>query len=418
MLIQTVLNRVEKYKSFVYGRIRFSEAGGGQPALEVEIRARAGSKPICSGCGQEGPGYDHLPARRFEFIPMWGFLVFFIYALRRVDCPRCGVRVEKVPWAVGKHHLTITYGWFLAGWAKRLSWREVAASFHTSWYQVFCGVRMAVAWGREHMNLENITAVGVDELQWGSGHRYITVVYQINEACRRLLWIGEKRTEKTFEAFFDWLGQERAGRLEYVCSDMWKPYLKVIARRARQVTHILDRFHIMTHFSKAIDKVRAQEAKELKAKGLAPVLKGSRWLFLKRVENMTFRQIEKLADILRWNLKTVKCYLLKEDFQSFWEYNSVHWASRFLEQWCTRTMRSRIEPMKKVAAMIRRHKGLILNWFRAKKQFSSGIVEGLNNKARSTTKRAYGFRTFNCLEISLYHTLGHLPEPRFTHKFF
>lgn len=418
MLLKTLLNRVEKYKSFVYGRIVLVEREDGPPWLEVEIKARARSKPICSICGQEGPCYDHLPSRRFDFVPLWGFLVFFIYALRRVDCRRCGVKVEKVPWAEGKHRITTTYSWFLAGWAKRLSWEETAQAFHTTWYNVFCGVKMAVEWGREHMSLDNITAVGVDELNVGAGQKYITMVYQINESCKRLLWIGEKRTMKTLEAFFNWFGQERSALLEYVCSDMWKPYLKVIAARARQATHILDRFHIMTHFSKAIDKVRAKEAKDLKAKGLAPVLKNSRWLFLKRVENMTFRQIEKLADILRWNLKTVKCYLLKEEFQSFWEYNSVHWAGQFLDQWCARTMRSRIEPMKGVAKMIRRHKGLILNWFRAKKQFSSGIVEGLNNKARATTKRAYGFRSFKCLEIALYHTLGQLPEPEVAHKFF
>ena len=108
--------------------------------------------------------------------------------------------------------------------------------------------------------------------------------------------------------------------MEFIGSDMWKPYLKVIVKKAGQAVHILDRFHIMANMNKAIDKVRAQEARELKAKGLGPVLKGSRWLFLKRVENMTFKQIENLALVLRYNLKTVRCYLMKEEFQLFWEY--------------------------------------------------------------------------------------------------
>ena len=107
-----------------------------------------------------------------------------------------------------------------------------------------------------------------------------------------------------------------------------------------------------------------------------------------------------------------------EDFQSFWEHRSPYWAGRFLDQWCTRTMRSRLEPLKGVAKMLRRHRELIVNWFRAKKAFSSGTVEGFNNKAKLTTKKAYGFSTFRALEIALYHTLGNLPEPEFTHEFF
>ena len=147
------------------------------------------------------------------------------------------------------------------------------------------------------------------------------------------------------------------------------------------------------------------------------MLSGSRWWFLKRPENLTHKQVGKLSEVLQYNFKTVRSYLMKEEFQFFWEYKSATWAGRFLDQWCTRTMRSRVEPMKNVARMLRRHRPLILNWFRAKKAFSCGVVEGLNNKAKVTTKRAYGFSTFRMLEIALYHTLADLPEPKFAHKF-
>lgn len=233
-----------------------------------------------------------------------------------------------------------------------------------------------------------------------------------------MLWVGEKRTTKTALRFFRWLGKARTKQLEYVCSDMWKPYLKVIARKAPQVLHILDRFHIVAHINKAIDKVRAAEAKELASKGYVPVLKKSRWLLLKRPENLTDKEDISLATLLQYNLKTIRGYLLKEDFQFFWEYRSAYWAGLFLDRWCTRAMRSRIEPMKKVALMLRRHKELILNWFRAKKAFSCGVVEGLNAKAKLTTRKAYGFKSFKTLELALYHNLGALPQPIETHKFF
>lgn len=243
------------------------------------------------------------------------------------------------------------------------------------------------------------------------------MVYQIDTHCKRLLWIGEKRTVKTLLHFFCWLGEEHSRALRFVCSDMWKPYLKVIAKKAGQALHVLDRFHIMAHMSKAIDQVRAKEARELKAWGYEPVLTKTRWLLLKRQENLTEQQETRLADLLRYNLRTVRSYLLKEDFQFFWSYTSPHWAGRFLDRWCTRTMRSKIEPMKRVARMLRGHRGLLLNWFRAKGQLSSGIVEGFNTKAKLTTRKAFGFRTYHALEVALYHILGALPEPQFTHRF-
>ena len=122
--------------------------------------------------------------------------------------------------------------------------------------------------------------------------------------------------------------------------------------------------------------------------------------------------------LLQYNLKTVRAYLLKEDFQRFWDYNSPTWAGKFLDDWCGQTMRSRIEPMKKIVGMLRSHRDLILNYFRARKLISSGIIEGLNNKLKVTMRKSYGFRTFRVTELALYHSLGKLPEPKLTHRFF
>jgi len=417
MQLKTILNRVQRFKSFVYGCVRWVE-GATEPTVEVELHSRRNSRPVCCQCGQRRPGYDRLPIRRFEFIPMWGIKVYFLYAPRRVDCPGCGIRVERMPWAQGKHRLTETYAWFLAGWARRLSWKEVAEAFRTTWDHVFCSVEMAVTWGRAHRDLSGIEAIGIDEIQWQRGHRYLTLVYQIDAGCRRLLWIGKKRKVKTLLGFFRWFGKERSAQLRYICTDMWKPYLRVIAKKAGHAIHILDRFHIMANLSKAIDKVRAQEAKELKEKGYDPVLTKSRWLLLKRPENLTEKQETKLADLLQYNLKSIRSYLLKEEFQLFWSYTSPYWAGQFLDKWCTKTMRSKIGPMKDIARSLRQHRPLLLNWFRAKGLFSSGIVEGFNNKAKLTTRKAYGFKTYHATEIALYHALGALPVPKTTHVFF
>jgi transposase len=241
------------------------------------------------------------------------------YASRRLPQVR-RVAVEEVPWGDGKRTLTKAYMLFLARWARRLSWKETAECFRTSWDRVFDAVEHVVAWGLEH------------------------------------------RT--------------------------------------------------------ALDKVRAEETGRVKREGRDPVLKKSRWLLLRRSENLGAEQYFRLRDLLRHTLKTIRAYLLKEAFQQLWDYNSPVWAGKFLDEWCRQTMRSRIESMKKIARSLRQHRELILNYFRAGKLFSSGVVEGLNNKAKVTMRKSYGFRTYRMLELALYHSLGKLPKPESTHDFF
>ncbi len=416
MQLKTILNRVEPCKSFVYGKARWVDDAA-RPTIEVDMQPRKNGRPICSGCGHARPGYDRLPARRFEFVPLWGIAVLFVYAMRRVDCPACGVKVERVPWADGKSSLTTSYRWFLARWAKRMSWKEVAGAFHVGWDRVYDAVKQAVSWGLAHRDLSGVEAIGVDEVQWQRGHKYQTVVYQLDEGSKRLLWIGKDRKAKTLLRFFRFLGKARTARLEFVCSDMWQAYLKVIAKKAPQALHVLDRFHIVQRINKAIDEVRAAEVKQLERDGYQPVLTGARWLLLKRRENLTTEQTVKLKEILRYNLKSVRSHLMKEDFQRFWEYWNLLWAAKFLDAWCTRAMRSKIEPMKKVARTLRAKRELLLNWFRAGGQLSTGTVEGMNNKLKLITRKSYGFRTQEAYETALYHTLAALPEPEFAHEF-
>jgi hypothetical protein len=200
MQLKTILNRVQKFKSFVYTRVHW--AGSAEtPELEVEVAERANGRALCSGCGCQSPGYDRLATRRFEFVPRWGIKVFLVYAPRRVDCPGCGVRVEHMPWASGKNRLTQAYAWFLARWARRLSWKEVAQVFRASWQSVFRSVEMAVEWGRAHQDLGGVEAIGVDEIAWKKGHQYLTLVYQIDPHCKRLLWVGRERKTKTLAPF-------------------------------------------------------------------------------------------------------------------------------------------------------------------------------------------------------------------------
>jgi len=416
MRLLTILHRRYSHKGFVYGTPIFSEDDG-RPSIHVPVRPRKGSQAICSGCREPGPGYDLLAERAFQFVPLWGLAVFFLYRMRRVDCRRCGVTVERVPWARGKEHVTEAFACYLTFWAKQLSWQRVAEVFHVSWSTVFRAVERAVEWGLARRQLAGIAAIGVDEVQWQRGHRYLTLVYQIEDGCKRLLYVGRDRTAASLRGFFTMIGSEVAAGLRYVCSDMWQPYLEVLRQMATGAIHVLDRYHLVARLNKAVDQVRAEEARRLQADGYEPVLKHSRWCLLKRPEHLTAKQTVKLQEVLRYNLRTVRAYLHKEELQRLWEYASPYWAGEFLQEWTQRVMRSRLEPLKRVARSMRGHLGLILNWFRARGTVSAGSVEGMNYNVKLAMRNAYGFRSFRTIEVALFHKLGALPESELTHRF-
>jgi transposase len=131
--------------------------------------------------------------------------------------------------------------------------------FTSTWDNVYRAVAWVVEYGLEHRDLNGIAAIGVDEVQYRTGHKYLTLVYQIDAGCRRLLWITETRTVKAFKGFFTWLGTTRSKALRVMCSDMWKPYLNVIHRHAGQALSVLDKFHIVVHLNKAVDETRRQD---------------------------------------------------------------------------------------------------------------------------------------------------------------
>ena len=422
--VKTLLNAIQHFPGFVYEDIRFRRRRDGRPdRIEIKVAPHEGRPARCSRCLRPAPGYDRLEERFWLFVPLWGIVTWFLYAARRVDCPEHGVVVEHVPWSDGKRPVTIAMMCFLSRWARRLSWRETARVFGTSWECVYRSVEWFVEWGLAHRKLKNVWSIGVDEIHWGKSKRadnFLTVIYQIDGHCRRLLWVGKRRTQVTLRRGLAALGDEVVGGLRFVCSDMWRPYLNVIAARAGQALHVLDRFHITMHLNQAVDQVRRAESGRLRATASAQAarLKDMRWKLLRRGSRVRGNARRQLNALAASKLATARAWILKETFQPFWRYRSLTWAGYFLKVWTERALRSRLEPMKKVARMLRSHQPLLLNWFKAKGEISSGAVEGLNNKIRVVTRRSYGFRTYKAMEIALYHTLGRLPEPEeSTHRF-
>ena len=212
--------------------------------------------------------------------------------------------------------------------------------FHTSWESVFRSVDWFVEWGLEHRQVSGVQAIGVDEIHWGRGLKadnFLTVIYQIDAGCRRLLWVGKRRTEKTLRQGMKELGAGFVHGLRFVCSDMWKPYLNVLAEEAGQALHVLDRFHITMHLNKAVDEVRRAETSRMRAhsRQQAQRLKHMRWSLLRKGSRVRGKARHRLQALLASKLATARAWELKEAFQHFWKYRSVLWAGGFLDAWST-----------------------------------------------------------------------------------
>ena len=423
LTVKTLLRNVQDLAGFVVTSVRHS-LGDPKPRIDVELDLDPRMKRRCSCCGQPGRIHDKLPTRPWHFVPLWNIPVFLHYAPRRVVCPDTSKpTVEAMPWNRGKSPYAEAYMIFLARWARRLSWKETAGIFQTSWDAVRRSVEYVVGWGLGNRDLSGVTAVGIDELHHGRGKtslNFLTLVYQIDRGSRRLIWIGRARTEATLREGFDELEKLHPGflaGLQVVCSDMWKPFLKVICQRCSQALNVLDPFHVAKHLNEALDTVRRAEQSKLTDKAALKQAKGGRFLLLKRGTRVRGLARQKLRAVLASLGQTSRAWELKESFRRFWLYRSPTWAAAYLREWTARAMRSRITPMKKVATMLRKHEDLLLNYFRAKRQYTNAMVEGMNHQARVSLARSYGHRSFEVLKLVLYHNLGDLPEPPCSHKF-
>lgn len=423
LTVKTLFRHVQDLAGFVVKSVN-NLLDDERPRIEVALDADPRCKRRCSCCIRPGRVHDKLPERRWHFVPIWNIPVELFYTPRRVICPVTGApTVEAMPWNRGKSPYAEAYMIFLARWARHLSWKTTAKMFNASWDAVFRSVKWLVEWGLEHRDLSGVTALGVDELHWGRGKKsanFLTLIYQIDSGSRRLLHVAVRRTEAALREGLGTLETQHAGFLagvKVVCSDMWKPFLKVVAAMCQNAINVLDPFHIAKHLNEALDQVRRGEQARLRTKEQRARAKGGRFLLLKRSTNVRGKARVKLNAVLASLGATSRAWELKESFRRFWQYRSPTWAAAYLKAWTTRAMRSQLEPMKKFARMLRTHEELLLNYFRAKREYNSGVVEGLNNKARVSLAHSFGHRSSEILKLVLYHTLGKLPEPPCSHKF-
>ena len=403
MLIETFIRKQLGLKAH---RVTKVEQTGEQMTISID---RLGTRLLrCGVCRRRCRRVHSIrEERQWRDLSMRKATLILRYRPRRIDCPRCGVRVEDFPWAEPWARVTRALGNAVALLARELSWQGRARQYGLNWKTVAGIVRRAVQYGLGKRKRPPVHVIGIDEVSRRKGQVYLTVVYDLER--RVLLWVGDDRTEEAVKPFFTKaMGRRRCATLRVVCVDMRAAYANLVEEYARNAQILFDRFHIVKHLNEAVDEVRRSEMRRLVGKEKAE-FKSTRWLLLKNPCNLTTDQQERLSTLVRLNLPIVRAWYLKEAFQLFWDYRQRARARAHLEKWMNSAMRSRLEPLKRFVRMLRSHLAGILAWTNIR--LSNGALEGMNNKIKSISHRSFGFRSAKNFIAAIYHCCARLPLP-------
>jgi transposase len=404
MRVTTVLNKWLGLQGLWVRGVRFHPE---QREVWIEVVPRS-RRSRCGGCGRRVAQRHDRSWRSWRHLEVFGLKTWLRYAIWRVRCPHCGVRTEQVSWARPGSRFTEPFEQEVAWLAQRTDLSAVAAYFRLSWRGVRSIVHRVVerCWNADRC-LDGLRVIGIDEISYRRHHHYLTVV--VDHLSGRVVWAGNGRKAKTLLRFFKQLGPERAAQLEAISVDMWKPYLQVVRKKAPQARVVFDRFHIVRHFNDAVNKVRRQLVQQLDGEARRD-LKHTRFPLLKTPASRTPHDRRILEDQVRANRRLYRALLLKDDFMDLYTYRREGWARRFLDGWLYRALRSKLEPIKKVARMIRSHSDGVLGW--VSWPISNGRLEGMNNRIRLLSHRSFGLHSAEALISLVYLCCGGLTLQR------
>ncbi len=374
----------------------------GRSSLIVDVRP-SWTRPRCSCCGRRAPGYDRGTKPRFwQALAFGTVFVHLRYAIRRVQCRRCGVRVEQVPWADPDRRFTRRFEEMVGYLAQVTDMTSTAKLMGISWQTVSNIVARLVRERIDDSRLDGLRRIGIDEFSYRKRHRYITTV--VNHDTGKVIWAIEGKGADAVETFFDALGPERLAKLELVTVDMAAGFLKAIRERAPHAKVVLDRFHVQRLASDAVDQVRRDQWRELQGTDEGRVVKKTRFALLKNPWNLTPRETTKLSQVQKDNAPLYRAYLLKETLAAALDDRVPAIARRSLDRWLAWASRSRLAPFVKLARTIRKHKDDVLAY--VDERYTNGVVEGLNNRLRSVARRAFGYHTPEALIAMLFLVCG------------
>jgi transposase len=349
--------------------------------------------PYCSSCGQRVRAVrDRYEGRRWRHLDLGALRVWLRYTMRRVDCPRCGVVVELVPWAENQSWFTFEFEEQVAYLAQRADKTTLSRLMRISWNTVGAIIQRVLPRHRSADRLEGLTHIGVDELSYRRHHEYVTVI--VDHVRGGVVWARPGKNAETLNAFFEELGPERCAQLEAVTLDMSGAYLKAVTEASPQARVIFDRFHVQRLAHDALDEVRREQVREAEPEERG-ALKKTRFALHKNPWNLSTLEAAKVAEVLKANQPLYRAYMLKETLAAILDGRQVNVARKKLLEWISWAARSRLAPFRKLARTLRGHLEGVLAYVAT--GLSNGRTEGLNGKIRTITRRSYGFHSAHSL---------------------
>jgi transposase len=368
-------------------RFEFCETG-----LIVDVVPKART-PRCSGCGRRAPRvYDRRP-RLWRHLDLGGMVLSLRYDLRRVECRRCGVLTELVPWAEHRSGFTREFEQTAAYLAQRTDQTTVSTMLRIAWLTVGSIVARVVSRLGPADRLEGLTHIGIDELSYRKHHEYVTIV--VDHLKGRVVWAHPGKNAETVRRFFEELGPERAAKIEAVTIDMSGAYIQAVTEGAPNARLIFDRFHVQRLAHDALDEVRREQMRELRGTDEGAAIKKTRFALQKNPWNLTQPEGERLALVQRNNRPLYRAYLLKEALAEFYSRRQPNVARQKLLDWISWALHSRLAPFQRVARTIQKRLDGVLGYVAT--GLSNGPSEGLNGKVRTITRRAYGLHSARSL---------------------
>jgi transposase len=373
--------------------------------VDVYVEHPKGARLACPDCGKECAVYDHLAERVWRHLDSCQFLTYLHARPPRISCPLHGVRQASLPWAEQGSRFTHLFEVLAIDMLKAANIKQAAQLLRITWDQAWHLMERAVLRGRAAKTDALPRKIGVDEKAIAKGHCYMTLVCDVEAAT--VEYIGEERTEASLTAYFAAFTQEQRAGIEAISLDMWPAYINACIAQVPQAEYkmVFDRFHIMQHVGKGLDRVRKDEHKVLIKEG-DTTLKGSKYLWLYSAENMPEAARARFDRIKHGKLKTARAWALKESLREMWNYRSVASAKRFWDRWYFWATHSRLPPMIEKAKLIARHLPNILTYFTHR--VTNAVAEGLNSKIATVQKRACGFRNRDNFKIAVYFHCGGL----------
>ncbi len=383
--------------------------------VRIQVALRAGARLRCPECGAVCGIHDRRE-RRWRHLDTMQYRTILSAQVPRVDCPKHGVRQVAVPWAEAGSRFTALFEALAIDWLHEASVQAVARRLRLSWDQAAGIQARAVARGLARREAKPVRTIGVDETSFQKRHEYVTVVNDLEEGV--VLHVADDRKQEALEGFFGALGPEGCARLESVVMDMWAPYITATRAHVPDADRkiVFDKFHVAKHLGDAVDRTRRQENRELRGQS-DDRLVGTKYWWLQNPENMSRRQWQEFGPLRTSRLKVARAWAIKEAAMVLWGYVRRGWAERMWKRWYSWAIRSRLEPVKRVARMIRQHWEGVMN--AATCNVTNALAEAVNSKIQWIKRMASGYRNRENFRNAIYFHLGGLdlyPEPlRSTH---